>query len=108
ALERPLDRASHAVFVLHQKDRGWQVLRHLVMYPRDVRGELGLRRVSEGKEDLERRPMARLTVHADMPSELCDDRVRGCETESGTLPHALGGEERLEDLAHRGLVHAVA
>ncbi len=57
---------------------------------------------------MESRPHPCLALHVDEPLMLLHDPVDDGEPEPGPLPHVLGGEERLEDLAPRGVVHPQA
>ncbi len=55
--------------------------------------------------DVEGRPHPCLALHVDEPLVLLHDPVDDGEPEPRPLPHVLGGEEGLEDLASRGVVH---
>jgi hypothetical protein len=51
-----------------------------------------------GEEHGEPRPAAALAVGPDVAAALRHDAVHRRQTESGSLPHLLGGKERLEDV----------
>ena len=61
-----------------------------------------------GQVDLEGRSLARLAVDIDEAVVLLDDAVDRGQPQAGALAHLLGGEERLEELCQRLLVHAAA
>src|SRR5207244_7670998 len=58
--------------------------------------------------DLHRRAAPRLAVDPDVAAALLDDSVNGREPEPRAFPYFLGGEERLEEVRLRGLIHAHA
>ncbi len=61
-----------------------------------------------GQVDRERRSLARLAVDVDEAVVLLDDAVDRGQPEAGALADVLGGEERLEEVGQRLLVHAAA
>src|ERR1700736_2687294 len=62
----------------------------------------------EWQVDPELRPDIRLTVHPDEPVALLHDAVDHGEPQAGAAANLLRGEERLEDLEPRRLLHADA
>ena len=60
----------------------------------------------QGQVDLERGALPRLAVDRHESAALLDDAVHRGEAEAGALAHALGGEERLEDVPQRLRIHA--
>ena len=53
----------------------------------------------DGQIDDEARALADLGIGEDEAARLLDDAVDGRQPEAGPLPHLLGREERLENLA---------
>src|SRR5215213_3641828 len=52
--------------------------------------------------------MPRFAVHSDVPAMLFDDAVASSQSQAGTFPGFLGGEERLEEMLLYHRIHATS
>ena len=102
-LQRIVHQPPHARLVFHQQDR---------FLAAGLTGRSGarLRRVcglvGAREQDSERGSMPRSALHGDMTAALLDDPVDGRESESRSLAFLFCGEEGLEQMRLRLLIHA--
>src|SRR5688572_10095286 len=102
ALEDLLQEAPNGLFVVHEEDRLLARDRFELPFRRSVGGWT---RVGSWQVNPERRPPFGHALDGDRPAALGDDPIDGGESEPGTLPGLLGGEERLEKTRLGFLVH---
>ena len=86
---------EHCLFVLNQQHLALEISD---LPSRRCGARLSGRRFSAGRQsDFEHRSALRRVVRGDVAAMFLDDAVADAESEAGSLTHALGGVERIED-----------